>query len=340
MHRAFILVLAFLFALIVFADDEFPVIGYIDVQSGDGVEVYKLRIISNDDAESKGRGLVQIALPDPEDPGSVITGSADLVLISNPLASPVQLHTGMGDDPDGNYAWRHSLMMPPPAPCPEPWSTVTDIDGNVYETVQIGDQCWMAENLKAVRYRTGAAITFIEPWDPVWETTTSGAYCNYDSPSFPDTTLNVSIYGRLYNGFAVDDARGLCPTGWRMPSDDDWKVLEEYLGMDPSELDGWWLGGTNEGSKIAGNEDLWSDGALKSDPEFGTSGFNALPGGYRYAASGGMLSFMGAEGYFWSSTRHFPEQPWYRACLYHSTQRVRASIDERYGFSVRCLLDE
>ena len=93
------------------------------------------------------------------------------------------------------------------------YDTVTDIDGNVYQTVQIGDQFWMAENLKVTHYQNGDEIP-----------------CNV----YNDDPSNAAIYGRLYNWYAVDDERGICPEGWHVPSDDEadseWQILVDYLG--------------------------------------------------------------------------------------------------------------
>lgn len=101
-------------------------------------------------------------------------------------------------------------------------SSVTDIDGNVYKTVKIGNQLWMAENLKVTRYRNGDAIPNRAD-DEEWDNST-GAYCNYNN----DTT-NSGIFGKLYNWFAIDDSRKISPVGWHVPSDVEWQELIDYL---------------------------------------------------------------------------------------------------------------
>ena len=106
-------------------------------------------------------------------------------------------------------------------------NTINDIDGNVYETIQIGDQLWMAENLKVTHYQNSDEIPYIYN-DPQY-----GAYINYNNNSD-----NVEVYGRLYNWFTVNDERGLCPDNWHIPSDDEFKSLEMYLGMSESEANG------------------------------------------------------------------------------------------------------
>ncbi|SVE04386.1 uncharacterized protein METZ01_LOCUS457240, partial [marine metagenome] len=133
--------------------------------------------------------------------------------------------------------------------------TVTDIDGNVYETVQIGDQLWMKENLKVTHYNDGGAIpTGLD--NDAWANTTEGAYAAYD-----DDPSNAETYGNLYNWYAVDTGI-LAPDGWHVPTDDEIKVLEMALGMSQEEADGDSWRGTNEGSKLAGRADLWNDGIL------------------------------------------------------------------------------
>jgi len=209
---------------------------------------------------------------------------------------------------------------------------VTDIDGNVYEVVTIGSQVWMAENLKVTHYRDGTAISHLAS-DGDWTTTSSGAYCFYDNNS-----SNGDTYGALYNWYAVSDSRNIAPEGWHVPSDDEWKELEMALGMSQSEADvnGW--RGTNEGSKLAGNAALWIDGALENDPEFGTSGFTALPGGWRVYYLGSYNN-MGDYAYFWSATENNSTTAWYRT-LHWSTLDVLRYLDyKRDGFSIRCLRD-
>ena len=213
----------------------------------------------------------------------------------------------------------------------EETGTVTDIDGNVYQTVKIGDQWWMAENLKVTHYRNGDAIPNVTD-NTEWTNLTTGAYCEYDNSSD-----NVAMYGRLYNGYAVDDSRKLAPEGWHVPTDAEWKQLEMALGMSQSEADDAGWRGTNEGSKLAGRADLWSDGGLENNAEFGISGFSALPGGYRYG--GGYFTLKGAKGSFWSSAESSSGYAWLRALSGLGSGVGRDSGDEPYGFSVRCVRD-
>ena len=102
--------------------------------------------------------------------------------------------------------------------------TVKDIDGNTYKTIQIGSQVWMAENLKVTHYRNGDSIDNIPDFD-TWNAATKGAWCYYANADYLD-----AAYGKLYNWYAVNDSRGLCPTGWHVPSYDEWVTLANYLG--------------------------------------------------------------------------------------------------------------
>ena len=129
-------------------------------------------------------------------------------------------------------------------------ATVTDIDGNVYETVQIGNQHWMAENLKVTHYNNGSEILNITS-NGDWGDLSIGAYGDYDNS--PNISNN---YGRLYNWFVIVDERGVCPEGWHIPSDEEFMTLEMFLGMSESEANSTGYRGTNEGSKLASNADL------------------------------------------------------------------------------------
>jgi uncharacterized protein (TIGR02145 family) len=120
-------------------------------------------------------------------------------------------------------------------PLPPCAGTVTDIDGNVYQTVTIGTQVWMKENLKVTHYRNGEAIPNVTDGN-VWGALTTGAYCEYNND-----VNNVATYGRLYISYAVADNRNIAPTGWHVPSDAEWKQLEMTLGMSQAQADsvGW-----------------------------------------------------------------------------------------------------
>ncbi|NQV15691.1 fibrobacter succinogenes major paralogous domain-containing protein [bacterium] len=209
-------------------------------------------------------------------------------------------------------------------------ATVTDIDGNVYNTVIIGNREWMAENLKTTKYRDGTPIPNVTD-GTAWAALTTGAYCFYDNSASLQNT-----YGNLYNWYAVSDSRNIAPEGWHVPTDAEWKELEMALGMSQAEADDIWCRGTNEGSKLAGNADLWITNELEYNSEFGSSGFTALPGGARWSG----YSDLGYYGYFWSATEYDGLRAWYRAIFYDETCVDRGySGNKDTGFAVRCVKD-
>ena len=206
---------------------------------------------------------------------------------------------------------------------------VVDYDGNTYFTVKIGDRCWMAQNLKVTHYRNGDPIPHVTD-NSTWQGLTTGAYCNYDNDEG-----NVATYGRLYNWYAVDDSRNIAPEGWHVPTDDDWKQLEMYLGMSQAEADAEGWRGTDEGGKLkeAGTT-LWYAPNTGATNE---SGFTALPGGYRYG--NGLFYDMGYLAYFWSSTESSSLGAWYRNLYYYGSQVSRNYDYKQDGFSIRCVRD-
>ena len=218
----------------------------------------------------------------------------------------------------------------PPLPVPET-GTMTDHDGNVYKTVKIGNQWWMAENLKVTTYQNGDSVNF-EPSANNWKDSTP-AYCIYGS----------SYYGFLYNYYALSDPRKLVPAGWHLPSDAEWKALEIALGMSVSSADSILWRGSKEGDKLkkarvdAGATTWYID----TENQFSVwanneSGFSALPGSCRifngtYGSPG-----VPYTGYWWSSTLRGNEV-WYRYLDYNNSKIFRFYVDKRYGFSVRCV---
>jgi len=215
--------------------------------------------------------------------------------------------------------------------CELPCGNTVSYDGVTYNTVQIGNQCWFKENLRTTKYNDGTSITNITNAS-TWTSTTTGAYCCYSN-----STSNCTTYGALYNWYAVTTGK-LCPSGWHVPSDAEWKTLEMYLGMTQAQADATGWRGTDQGSKLAGNASLWTDGALDQNVNFGTSGFSALPGGSRNH-SDGSFSSLGNYGYWWSSTVYDGSNAWYRSLYCNNANVLRYNYDKRSGFSVRCLRD-
>jgi uncharacterized protein (TIGR02145 family) len=212
--------------------------------------------------------------------------------------------------------------------------TLTDIDGNVYKTVKIGKQWWMAENLKVTRYCNGRTLV-AAAGDSAWEALSSGAYCGY-----AEKEDNAAVYGLLYNWYAVIDSQGLAPAGWHVPTDEEWKQLEMYLGMSRSSADeeGW--RGTDEGGKLKETGTIQEGSGLWVSPNEGasnSSGFSALPGGYRFFY--GMFYFLGRSAYFWSASKHSPDHAWIRFLNYSSSGIHRTHGNLPSAFSVRCVKD-
>ena len=175
-----------------------------------------------------------------------------------------------------------------------------------YSTVQIGDQCWFAENLRTTTYLNGDAI----PQD--WISTTSGSMGFYN---------NGPAYGGLYNWYAVDDARGLCSSGWHVPTDGEWTILTDHLG----------------GESVAGGQMKTNYGWFNGGNGTNSSGFSGLPGGGRYDYGGG-FSFAGYYGYWWSSSPN-GSNAWYRFLSSNSESVGRSYSGQGDGFSVRCVRD-
>jgi uncharacterized protein (TIGR02145 family) len=211
--------------------------------------------------------------------------------------------------------------------------TVSDVEGNVYQTVKIGDQWWMAENLKVKKYRNGNIIPVITTSNPDWSNATAGAYCYYESN--PD---NIDSYGLLYNWLTLNDTNKLAPEGWHIPTDEEWKTLEQHVGMSPSESDraGW--RGTNEGDKIKIKEHLgWS--AYGNEWPTNESGFTALAGSCRLPSGVFGQPGLKSTGFWWSLSEIQGTDAWYRYLDYKNSNVFRSHDSKSYGFSVRCVKD-
>ena len=208
--------------------------------------------------------------------------------------------------------------------------TLTDIDGNVYRTIKVGDQWWMAENLKVTHYRNGESIPNVTD-NSQWTNLSMGARCAYDNDD-----NNIETYGLLYNWYAVSDSRNIAPEGWHVPTDEEWKELEMYLGMSQSEADAWGYRGSPVGGKLkeAGTVH-WNSPNSGATNE---SGFTALPGGYRNY-DGGAFSDVGYNGSWWSSTEFSSTHAGTRRLSYYSSDVSRFYDNKPYGFSVRCVRD-
>ena len=196
--------------------------------------------------------------------------------------------------------------------------TVSDADGNIYKTVRIGTQTWMAENLKTTKYNDSTAIPLLEK-DADWATTRTPAYTWYEN----DTSRYKKVYGALYKGYTVISNK-LCPLGWHVPSDPEWIVLFDFLG----------------GIDLAGDKmkekgiSHWAN-RPNTTKATNASGFTAQPGGSR-GQSFGDLSF---SGYFWSSTEISSGSNWSYLLDFSQRNVQREAQIKLDGLSVRCVKD-
>ena len=200
----------------------------------------------------------------------------------------------------------------------EVYPTVTDIEGNVYNVVTIGQQTWMAENLRTTIFNDGTAIPLVKD-EARWAGSSTPAFCWYknEEESFKPT------YGALYNWYSVNTGN-LCPTGWHVPKDEEWSELADFSG----------------GEGIAGGRLKETGTTYWVDPNFGATnefGFTALPGGFRYY-DGKFFDF-GFSGYWWSSGEYSDARAYFRFLYYNESTFYRFNNDKKNGFSVRCLKD-
>ncbi|MCP3907937.1 MAG: hypothetical protein GY712_07965, partial [Oceanicoccus sp.] len=194
-------------------------------------------------------------------------------------------------------------------------TSLIDCDGNIYHTIAIGDQLWMAENLKVTHYRNGDSIPNVTD-GTTWDTLITDAYCWYNN----DQATNEK-YGALYNWYAVDDANGLCPEGWHVPTHAEWTALTTYLG-----------GTSVAGGKMKAASDLWNS---PNTDATNSSSFSGLPGGGRYGS--GYFADVGGYGYWWSSTGYSSNDALFRFLSYGVGYVNEDYGNKLYGYSVRCL---
>jgi len=205
---------------------------------------------------------------------------------------------------------------------------ITDIDGNSYNIGTFGTQKWMKENLKTTKYNNGDLIP--NPNSIAWSNLTTAAWCFYDNNS-----SNNSTYGKLYNFYVVQDSKNVCPTGWHVPTDTEWKSLEMFLGMTQTQADAELWRGTNQGSRLAGTGNLWASGNLKNNALFGTSGMNAIPSGFRYIS--GVFGYLGTATFFWTSTASDTYNASVRNLDWEHSEILRYNDYKTGGRSIRCV---
>jgi len=197
--------------------------------------------------------------------------------------------------------------------------SVKDADGNVYRTITVGDQVWMAENLRATRLNDGTAITN-ETDMTKWVQVTTPAFCWVNND---EKTKNE--YGAMYNWHTVNTGK-LCPAGWRVATDEDWTRLTDFLG----------------GVQVAGGKLKEKGTARWKDPNAGATGetgFSAVPAGYRYGYFWAQGTFYetGLNGYYWTGTVCTDTHAWSRTMNAGNTKVYRSIFVNNNGFSVRCI---
>ena len=205
---------------------------------------------------------------------------------------------------------------------------VNDKDGNVYKTVKIGNQVWMAENLKTTKYNDDSGIPNIID-DTEWGALKTGAYCWANN----DEATYKPLYGALYNWFAVETGK-LCPTGWHVPTDNDYIIMEVSLGMTQVQGEGTEWRGTDQGTKLKSTTGWDLDGNGTN-----TSGFTALPAGYRYYGDG-TTKGLGLITYFWTSSNVDDLISTYRRLDADNAAIYRSATHKEAGKSVRCIKNQ
>lgn len=196
--------------------------------------------------------------------------------------------------------------------------TTAGVKADTVAGVRIGNQVWTVKNLNVGTFRNGEVIPEVKSAED-WEAAGAAgkpAWCYFDNDS-----TNGSLYGKLYNWYAVNDARGLAPAGWHVPSNDEWTVLTDNLG----------------GADVAGIKLKADTGWLEKGHGNNASGFTALPGGYRFFV--GLFLNAGQDGGWWTSTKHSDGYAWLRY-LYSNDRNIFVNhMHCKMGFSVRCVKD-
>jgi len=209
------------------------------------------------------------------------------------------------------------------------YGTLIDQQGNVYKTILIGSQTWMAENLRTTTYRNGEKIPEVTD-NNMWNNLNTGAYCNYNNTKSIDT---ICTFGRLYNWYALDDDRNIAPSGWHVPTYEEWLILEAYLGD------------TVAASKLKETGSLhWKSFPYYPDQMANNeTGFTALPGGYRWIRYGGETGFfhIGIEGGWWSVTEddNNLDNAFHATLGYNYISIGGCFCTKHDGYSVRCVKD-
>ncbi len=269
--------------------------------------------------------------------GHIMYWNGSSWVLLNPGTAGQVLKMSSGNDPVPVWGTDATTSVPAFSPCGAP---ISDIDGNVYNTVLIGAQCWTKENLRVRRYNNGTSILFDAIGgsggiSSTWQNLTIGAHTIYAHDSVA-TPSNLTKYGYLYNWYAAkgistdgpifpNDTLRICPTGWHVPTDTEWTTLTTELGGES-------LAGGK--MKSIGTVSYWNspnEGATNS------SGFSALPGGYR--GLNGSFTSIGDDAIFWSATEAAIDYAWGRLLISSNGNVGRGNDKRSFGASVRCIKD-
>jgi uncharacterized protein (TIGR02145 family) len=200
--------------------------------------------------------------------------------------------------------------------CKNP-NTVTDFDGNSYQTIKIGNQTWMAENLRTTHFNNGTPIQNCTQ-NAHWQQTNQAAYCAYNNKSKKE-------YGYLYNHYCIENANNIAPEGWRIPKENDIRILEAYLNNN-----------TKTGYLL--KEKGYKHWLTAHNLELKNTGFNALPGGYR--DNKGDFYMLQSNGYIWTQNASVEFYHWSDRIFQAFADVRREPIHQQYGFSIRCIKEE
>ena len=268
-----------------------------------------------------------------EDVNVRVSTSGDTLFIGNTYsivpgvsaANPVSI---------SNYG---SVLLPGNTTCQNEYISVTGCGGQdsllyydrYYSLVEIGGQCWFAENLATDKYSNGDNIP-TGLTNTQWGNTTAGAYAVYN-----DDIANDAIYGKLYNWYTTGDSRGVCPTGWHVPSDCEWMFLEGGLGINISEQELVALRGLSQG----GNLKFIFGWSAPNTGATNATGFSALPGGFKWPF-GTTYWNVSENSYFWSKSESEQQVAWFRSLNFNDGKIGRFNWDfglKQSGMSIRCI---
>lgn len=213
-------------------------------------------------------------------------------------------------------------------------SKIYDADNNIYNTVLIGSQCWMKENLKTTKYNDNTPIPLVTD-NVTWSGLNTPAYCWYENNELSYKVIYGALYNWYVNDIIINGNKNVCPSGWHIPSDDEIKTLEIFLGMslNAANLTSW--RGTDEGGKLKA-----TDATYWISPNTGAtniSDFNGLGCGYREVV--GTFDNINVRLFLWSSTAYAATLAWKRRIAYNHSAIDRNMDDKKLGYSLRCIKD-